>query len=119
LVIESGSVNQLVFIEFFRDFVLPYLPEHSVVIMDNAKFHLGAARDMLLQMLESNDCTLILLPPYSPDLNPIENFFGTVKAFIKRDRSSYWRNPEEAILNAIALVTEEHIRGWYSHCGYL
>lgn len=57
--------------------LLPQLPRHSVIVMDNATFHKG--KDMT-EALEISGHTLLYLPPYSPDLNPIEKKWAQAKA---------------------------------------
>jgi transposase len=117
--IYTGSTNQFVFIDFFRTFILPVIPPGSVVVMDNHSAHHGEACIMLREMLSTINCFLAFLPPYSPDLNPIENAFGTIKTLIKRNRLSYWIFPQGAILAAVDQINRNQIRGWYTHCGYV
>ena len=59
---------------------------NSVIIMDNASFHYS---DEISAMSEKAGVKLIYLPPYSPDLNPIEEYFGELKAFIKKHNKLY------------------------------
>ena len=72
----SGSVNTAVFTSWVEQVLLPNLPEESVIVMDNASFHKG--KDMQ-KMLEDSGHTLLYLPPYSPDLNPIEKKWAQAK----------------------------------------
>jgi len=72
----SGSVNTAVFTSWVEQILLPSLPKESVVVMDNASFHKG--KDMQ-KMLEDSGHTLLYLPPYSPDLNPIEKKWAQAK----------------------------------------
>jgi transposase len=60
--------------------VLPTLKPNSVVIMDNASFHKSP---QLQALFEKYQCILMFLPPYSPDLNPIENMWGTIKQHLR------------------------------------
>ena len=66
----SGSINSVVFSSWVEQILLPNLPKESVVVMDNASFHKG--KD-IQKMLKDSGHTLLYLPPYSPDLNPIEH----------------------------------------------
>jgi transposase len=81
----SGSVNTEVFICWVEQILLPNLPKESVVIMDNAAFHKG--KDMQ-KMLENSGHTLLYLPPYSPDLNPIEKKWAQAKQIRKTTNCS-------------------------------
>ena len=72
----SGSVNTDVFTTWVDKILLPNIPERSIVVMDNASFHKG--KDMQ-NMIEESGHTLLYLPPYSPDLNPIEKKWAQAK----------------------------------------
>jgi transposase len=72
----TGSVNTVVFTSWVEQILLPNLPKESVIVMDNAAFHKG--KDME-KMLKDSGHTLLYLPPYSPDLNPIEKKWAQAK----------------------------------------
>jgi transposase len=72
----TGSVNTEVFTSWVEQILLPELPKKSVAVMDNAAFHKG--KDMQ-KILENSGHTLLYLPPYSPDLNPIEKKWAQAK----------------------------------------
>jgi transposase len=65
--------------------LIPKLPPRSVVIMDNATFHKGLTMQI---SLETAGHTLLYLPPYSPDLNPIEHKWAAAKAIRRRQQCS-------------------------------
>lgn len=75
------TVDTAVFNAWVVQDLLPKLPKNSVVVMDNATFHKG--QDMV-NALEAAGHTLLYLPPYSPDLNPIEKKWAQVKAIRRR-----------------------------------
>jgi transposase len=75
------TVNTAIFNAWVIQDLIPKLPEKSVVVMDNATFHKGA--DMV-KALENAGHTLLYLPPYSPDLNPIEKKWAQVKALRRK-----------------------------------
>jgi transposase len=75
------TVNTAVFNGWIEQDLLPQLPPQSVVIMDNATFH--QSPDMQ-NMLQKAGHTLLYLPPYSPDLNPIEHKWAQAKAYRRR-----------------------------------
>jgi transposase len=84
---------------FFEDFIAqllchcnPFPQPRSVIVIDNAPFH---RTERIKQMCSDAGVKLIYLPPYSPDLNPIEEFFAELKAFIKRKWSDYAEAPEQ------------------------
>jgi transposase len=75
------NVNTEIFTSWVIEDLIPKLPPKSVVIMDNASFHKGAA---MKQAIEDAGHTLLYLPPYSPDLNPIEKKWSQAKAIRRR-----------------------------------
>ena len=75
------TVNTPVFGPWVIQDLIPKLPMHSVVVMDNATFHKG--QDMI-KALQTAGHTLLYLPPYSPDLNPIEKKWAQVKSMGRR-----------------------------------
>jgi hypothetical protein len=81
----SGSVNADVFFAWLSQDLLPKLPIHSVIVMDNASFH---KRHDAQQLIEQAGHTLEFLPPYSPDLNPIEHKWAQAKALRRKKNCS-------------------------------
>ena len=69
-------------------------------------------------MIEERDCELLFLPPYSPDLNPIEEAFSKVKGFLRRDEARTRETLVEAVGAALGEVRVQDARGFFSHCGY-
>ena len=78
----DGTCNSAVFNAWLAEELCPLLSSNMVVVMDNAAFHKSKTTRNLIRKAGA---TLLFLPPYSPDLNPIENSFGT----IKRNRNNY------------------------------
>ena len=72
----TGSVDTSVFTCWVDTFLLPNIPENSVIVMDNATFHKGS---YMQQLIKESGHTLLYLPPYSPDLNPIEKKWAQAK----------------------------------------
>jgi len=61
---------------------------------------------------------LLYLPPYSPDLNPIEHMWSKIKSLLRKHRPRTADELALAIPSAFDRVTAEDCRGWFSHCGY-
>lgn len=85
--------------EFFEDFIKQLLqhcgrwPEpKSVLVMDNASFHHS---ERVKQLCSDAGVKLLYLPPYSPDFNPIEEFFAELKAYIKKAWPAYEEDPDQ------------------------
>jgi transposase len=121
--IFQGSTDVL----FFEDFIKELLehcgrwPEpRSVLIMDNASFYHS---ERIEQMCSRKGVKLVYLPPYSPDLNPIEEFFSELKAFIQRHWQSYETNPGQGFSTFLewcvdaAGAREQSARGHFQHAG--
>jgi transposase len=106
-----GTNNNETFYEFT---LLPHLlpfngtNPHSVVIMDNCSW----------KELEDVVAIVHFLPPYSPDLNPIELAFSKVKSGIKSLEGVTTCDIGTLMLTAFAAITKEDCQGWISHCGY-
>jgi hypothetical protein len=81
----------------------------------------------VVSLLHSRGCRLVYLPPYSPELNPIEEAFSAIKARIRRNRIEFlvaMEMGDEAELytllwDVVYSVTPGDIRGWYRHSGYM
>jgi transposase len=90
----QGSTDSTAFEEFIEQ-LLPFCgkwPEpKSVLVIDNAFFY---RTERIEYMCADAGVKLVYLPPYSPDLNPIEEFFAELKAFIKRNWQIYEDDPE-------------------------
>ena len=76
----NGSCNTELFNKWVGNLLIKELKTGQIVIMDNAAFHRS---EKTRQLIESVGCKLVFLPPYSPDLNPIEKFWANMKRWIK------------------------------------
>lgn len=82
----TGTCNTELFIKWVETFLIKELEPGQTVIMDNASFHKSPK---VKELIESVKCKLLYLPPYSPDLNPIEKFWANMKKWIKQHIDSY------------------------------
>ena len=92
----SGTMDSRLFESWFEHQLLPALPPDTVIVMDNASFH---RRAQLIHAAQTRGLRLIFLPPYSPELNPIENFWAWLKRYL---RSVLFRFPsfDDALFDA-------------------
>ena len=118
----SGTFTRKKFHDAFAEAVVPHLNPwplpRSIVIMDNAKIHMFKE---LEETVHQCGAKLIFLPPYSPELNPIEIAFGQLKRWIQRHANlCFPMCPEKVLEVAMPLCTEQQsgAEGIYSHCGY-
>lgn len=81
------NCNSDIFEAWFEQQVLPAIQKDAVIIMDNARFHRKAVLFEIIKKFNASfntELRIIFLPPYSPDFNPIEKFFGVLKGRVKR-----------------------------------
>jgi transposase len=123
LKVFQGSTDGAVFEDFVEQLLhhcRPYPEQNSVLIMDNASFHRG---ERVEQMCREAGVKLLYLPPYSPDLNPIEEFFAELKAFIKKQWHEFENDPQQdfgAFLEwCVGMVggRESSAKGHFRHAG--
>jgi len=96
LVFEGTCCREL-FELFLESTLLPNIPTGSVIILDNASFHKGGR---VKALVENAGCTLLYLPAYSPDFNPIEHHWARVKSIIRRHLVGTVKNIYEWSINA-------------------
>lgn len=82
----NGSCTTELFNNRVEHFLIKELQPGQFVVMDNASFHKSQKTK---ELIESVDCKLIFLPPYSPDLNPIEKFWANMKRWIKQQLAHF------------------------------
>jgi len=82
----EGNTDTNIFNEWIEKCLVPELKPNQVIVMDNATFHKSEATRKLI---ESVECKLLYLPPYSPDFNSIEQKWGHVKNMVKKIRDQF------------------------------
>lgn len=113
--IITDTVNKNAFLAFLETTLLPTLAKGSVLVMDNWTVHHG---DDVRELVDAAGCELLYLPTYSPDLNPIENLFAKVKAFVKRLRPDSTDKLVRAFGDALNTVSPQNILKSVLHSGY-
>jgi transposase len=111
----DGPMDGEAFSVWVEHVFAPTLDPTDIVVMDNLSVHRNAAARAAIRAAGAQ---IWHLPPYSPDLNPIEKMWGKVKAFLRKTQA---RNPEslyEAIGRAMEQVTPQDVRNWFASCGY-
>ena len=93
--IYEGTTDSALFEQWFSEALLKAVPKHSVFIMDNATFHRKAR---LRELADKAECDILFLPPYSPDLNPIEKFWAWLKKRLRKILPDY-DNFDDAIID--------------------
>jgi transposase len=112
----DGAVNRDVFEAFVEQVLMPTLKIGDIVVMDNLSSHKG---QRVRAMIESTGATLLFLPPYSPDLNPIELAFAKIKQLLRsaghRSMMALWAD----VQRMLDLVTADDAANFLRHCGYV
>lgn len=70
------------------------------------------------EIIEGRGCELIYLPPYSPDLNPIEEAFAKLKGLLRKSGARSREALVEAMGTALGAITIGDVKGFFGHCGY-
>ncbi len=112
----EGAVNSEVFALYVEHLLVPCLSPGKIVLLDNVKFHYSPKA---MELIEATGATVLHIPAYSPDLNPIEECISKIKAILRSFKARTKRKLYNALAKALALVTKDDIRGWFKHCGYL
>jgi len=110
----DGPMDAASFEAYVEQVLVPSLPEGAVVVMDNLSAHKapGVAR-----LLEAAGAQLWFLPPYSPDLNPIELMWSKVKTLLRGAKARTMEDLIAAIADALDRVTPENAQAYFFHCG--
>jgi transposase len=113
--VVDGAVNGDVFQAFVQQVLVPQLQPGDVVIMDNLSSH---KRARTRELIEAAGASVMFLPPYSPDLNPIEMIFAKVKHLLRslacRTVDALWQTMQ----SVLDQVTASDAANCFRHCGY-
>ena len=109
-----GSLNAASILVLVDKILLSQLWIGAIVVMDNLPVHYGETTKALM---ESVRCFVKFLPPYSPDLLPIELCLSKLKEILRSAKSRTWDALDEAITMAVNLITDENALNWFNHCG--
>ena len=114
--VTDGPMDGEMFLAYVRQFLCPTLQSGDIVILDNLSSHKVSGVE---QAIQATGATLLYLPPYSPDFNPIEKFFSKLKALLrkaaKRSIDALWKEIGE-LLNAL---TPSECTNFFASCGYV
>ena len=111
----GGAVDGAVFLVYVRQVLAPTLIKGDVVIMDNLGAHKVKG---VKEAIEARDAKVIYLPPYSPDLNPIEKCWSKIKTYLRAAKARTRADLEAALKEILRLVTKKDAQGWFASCGY-
>lgn len=111
----DGAMDGIAFRVYIEHFLVPTLKPGDIVIMDNLPAHKSP---IIRTLIEGAGATLRYLPPYSPDLNPIEMAFSKLKALLKRAAARSLDDLFEAIAHSLDAFNADECRNYFSAAGY-
>ncbi len=111
----EGATTREVFERYIEQMLGPALRQGQIVVMDNLSSHKG---ERVRELIEERGCELLYLPPYSPDLNPIEEAFSKVKGLLREAQARTREALVETIGRALSAVSARDAWGYFEHCGY-
>lgn len=111
----DGPMNAVSFRAYVEQVLAPTLCPGDIVVMDNLPAHKGAA---IRTAIQACGATLLLLPPYSPDFNPIENAYGKFKSLLRKAAARTVESLESAIADAFHAFTPQECANYFAKAGY-
>lgn len=111
----EGAATRGVFEAYPERVLASSLRPGQVVVMDNLSAHKGGR---VREILENRGCESLYLPPYSPDLNSIEQTFSKIKGLMRRAEARTRAALVEAMGQALDAVSAQDARGFFGRCGY-
>ena len=110
-----GAIDGETMLFFVEDLLVPTLNRGDIVVMDNNPIH---KLDEIEDAIEAAGAWVLFLPPYSPDLNPIELCWSKVKSRLRSLTPRTLPDLLDALGHASASLTQPDMLHWFQHCGY-
>jgi len=101
-----------IFLAYVEPVLCPTLGIGDVVVMDNLSSHKVQG---VRERIEARGAEVLYLPPYSPDLNPIEKTWAKIKQYLRSIRARSKQDLDQAITEALALITADNAQAWFRH----
>jgi transposase len=111
----DGPINGETFTAYVEQFLVPTLAAGDIVIMDNLGSHKGAA---VRAAIEAVGARLLFLPPYSPDLNPIEQVFAKLKALLRKAAARSIEALWDAVGKLLQRFAPQECANYFDNAGY-
>jgi transposase len=111
----AAATDGEVFHAYVEQVLCPRLQPGDVVVMDNLSAHKVRG---IRERIEAQGAELLYLPPYSPDLNPIEKAWFKFKQFLRAAKARTADGLDQTIAQALKTITAENAAAWFRHCGY-
>jgi len=114
-VVIDGPMNGEIFRAYVEQHLVPILRPGDIVIMDNLPAH---KVEGIRQLIEAAGATLIYLPPYSPDFNPIEQVFAKLKALLRKTAARTIPTLWDSIGSLLDAFSPQECSNYFRHAGY-
>jgi transposase len=114
MTVESATDGE-VFKAYVEQVLCPKLRPGDVVILDNLSAHKVPG---ICEPIQARGAQLLYLPPYSPDLNPIEKAWSKFKKFLRDAKARTKEALDQAVTDALKTITADNAAAWFRHCGY-
>ena len=111
----EGATDAEVFRVYVAQSLRPTRPPGDIVIMDNLRAHKASG---IREAIEQTGARLLYLPPYSPDLSPIERCWAKLKTYLRKAKARTRDALDAAITEALITVTAADAHGWFAYSGY-
>jgi transposase len=111
----EGATDTAVFLGYVEQVLRPTLHPGDIVIMDNLRAHKASG---IREAIEQTGARLLYLPPYSPDLSPIERCWAKLKTYLRKVKARTRDALDAAITAALVTVTAADAHGWFAYSGY-
>ena len=115
LMTVEGATDGEVFKVYVEEVLCPTLRRGDIVVMDNLGAHKVSG---IREAIEGRGAKLLYLPPYSPDLSPIEPCWSKIKTILRQAAARTREALEAALKQAISMVSKSDALAWFAHCGY-
>ena len=112
----KGTLSGAAFTTYAKDVLAPTLEEGDIVVLDNYASH---KVEGALKAIYEKGATVLYLPPYSPDYNPIEHGWSKMKSELRRIKAKTYDELVAAMKTALDKISVSDVSGWVKHCGYI
>lgn len=113
----KGTLDSNLWTTYVSDCLVKELKEGDILILDNCSVH-KANKETCLEPLKEKGITIIWLPPYSSDLNPIELAWSKMKSYIRKKKPRTTEELFTVLKESLDYITKEDIKNWFRHDGY-
>lgn len=114
-VVVDGPMDAMTFLGYVKQMLAPSLQPGDIVVLDNLPAHKVAG---VVEAIEAAEASVWYLPPYSPDLNPIEKMWSKIKTHLRKVAATSYDNLVAAVGEALRAVRSTECLNYFRSCGY-